>query len=117
MTRAGRRKLNVKKHETCAGIEKNDNVMNKVRRYESLINRMETERNQIIGGRNKEKMPFFDQIKVADITVELDELNYKLSYCAKFMELSMKYVHIYTSLPFIVNFMNFISNKFQPNCM
>ena len=52
---------------------------------------------------NKEKMPFFDQIKVADIMVALDDLTYKLLYCTKFMELSMKYVNSNT-LSFITIF-------------
>ena len=48
LTCAERRKLNIIKHEAGAAIEKNDNVMNKVRRYKSLIKTMETEHNQVI---------------------------------------------------------------------
>ena len=50
LTRAERRKLNITKHEAGAAIEKNDNVINKIRQYKSLIKTMETECNQVIQG-------------------------------------------------------------------
>lgn len=84
-SRIERREHNIKRDEDRAMLEKRDNIMNKARWFESQISNNEQQLETIIRGRKPESLPFFDQIKVADINVILDHLNYKLSYCTKLL--------------------------------
>ena len=77
--------------------------MNKCRLYQKKIKEKDEESLQLIRGRSLEKLPFLDQMKLADINISLETLNYKLSYCMKYLELIYEYVTI--------NFLNYF--KFQ----
>ena len=52
---------------------------------------------KLIQDRALEKLPFIDQMKLADINISLDILNYRLSYCTKYLEISFEYIKIMLS--------------------
>ena len=76
---------------------KTENVLNKCRWFQSIIKEQDDEKEKVIRGRPLEKLPFLDQMKFVDLNISLDELNYKLSYCTKYFELSFKYVKLMSS--------------------
>ena len=71
--------------------------MNKCRWFQSMIKEKDGEKQKMIRGRSLEKLPFLDQMKLADINISLNELNYKLSYCTKYLGLSFEYVKLMLS--------------------
>ena len=80
--------------------------MKKCRLYQNMIQEKDDEIRRVICGRSVEKLPFMDQMKLADINLSLDILHYKLSYCTKHLELIYKYVKIMLFIIFIFIFIN-----------
>ena len=92
MTRVERRNHKIDRDNASSLHVKKENIMNKCRLYQKVIKEKDEESLKLIRGRSLEKLPFLDQMKLADINILLDTLNYKLSYCTKYLELIYEYV-------------------------
>ena len=92
MTQVDRRNHNDSRDINISFWIETDNIMNKCRWFESIIKEKEEVKEKMIRGRSLEKLPFLDQMKLADLNISLDDLNYKLSYCTKYLELHFEYV-------------------------
>ena len=85
---------------------KKENIMKKCRLYQDLIKDKDDEVRRVINGRSVEKLPFMDQLKLADVNLSLDVLHYKLSYCVKHLELIYEYVKVMSFIIVIFLFIN-----------
>ena len=94
MSHVERRNHNLVRDKSLYYVAKKENIMKKCRLYQSLIKEKDDEIRRVIRGRALEKLPFMDQMKLADMNLSLDILHYKLSYCTKHLELIYKYVKI-----------------------
>ena len=98
MARVEQRNHNIDRDNAVSRQAKKENVMNKCCLYQKMIKEKDHETLKLICGRSLEKIPFFDQMKLADINITLDIMNYKLSYCTKYLELIYEYVKIIFSI-------------------
>ena len=96
MTQVERRNYNIHRDIGISCQVKTENVINKCRLYQSMIKEKDDETQKLA----LEKLPFFDQMKLADINITLNILNYKLSYCTKYLELIYEYVKLMFSIFF-----------------
>ena len=113
MSRVERRNFNVLRDQSLYYAVKKENIKKKCRLYQDLIKDKDDEVLRVINGRSVEKLPFMDQLKLADVNLSLDVLHYKLSYCVKHLELPSEECSVIVTEPVKMVFCSLAESLFK----